>query len=92
MLRPEDLFITENEFFELVEKCEKNWLEENQQLPVEDRKSYVRFWIKISDELVNPDYIKKLESKYHVQQWDKVEIEWVEDRTKSLMITLRKYI
>ena len=91
MLKPEDLFITENEFFQLVEQYEKNWLEENQQLPIEERNRYVRFWIKVSEELVNPDYIEKLKSLYHEQQWDKVEIKWVEDRTKSLMVSLIKH-
>lgn len=92
MLKPEDLFITENEFFELVEQYEKNWLEENRQLPIKDRKQCVQFWIKISENLVNPDYIEKLKSLYHKQQWDKVEIEWIDDRTKSLMILLIKHI
>ena len=92
MLKPEDLFIKENEFFQLVKQCEKKWLEENQQLPIEERNRYVRFWIKISEELVNPDYIEKLKSLYHEQQWDKVEIKWVEDRTKSLMVSLIKHI
>lgn len=91
MLKPEDLFITENEFFQLVEQHEKNWLEENRQLSIEDRKRYVQFWIQISEELVNPDYIKKLKSLYY-EQWDKVEIEWIDDRTKSLMILLIKHI
>ena len=89
MLKPEDLFITENEFFELVEQYEKNWLEENRQLPIGDRKSSVQFWIRISEELVNPDYIEKLKSLYQEQQWGKVEIEWIDDRTKSLMIFLK---
>ena len=92
MLKPEDLFIKENEFFQLVKQYEKKWLEENQQLPIEERNRYVRFWIKISEELVNPDYIEKLKSLYHEQQWDKVEIKWVEDRTKSLMVSLIKHI
>lgn len=92
MLKPEDLFITENEFFELVEQYEKNWLEENRQLPVEDRKQCVQFWILIPEELVNPDYIKKLKSLYYEQQWDKVEIKWINDSIKSLMILLIKHI
>ena len=91
MLKPEDLFIKEKEFFQLVEQYEKNWLKENQQLPIEERNRCVQFWIKISEELVNPDYIEKLKSLYHKQQWDKVEIKWVEDRTKSLMVSLIKH-
>lgn len=92
MLKPEDLFITENEFFQLVEQHEKNWLEENQQLPIDERKQCVQFWISISEEIVNPNYITKLKSLYHEQQWDKVEIEWINDRTKSLMILLIKHV
>lgn len=87
MLYPRSLYLTEDEFKSLVESAENAWLEKNQKCPIKDRASIVQFWLHTRKEIINPEHINNLRKEYS-KHWSKVEIEWVEDRTITLMICL----
>jgi hypothetical protein len=89
MLEPNILAITENEFISLVNTHEQNWIEERKKTPIRQRDSCVQFWVRINRCFVLPQYIDNLRKEYKKQGWSEVQIEWIEDRTESLMIRLK---
>lgn len=83
ILVPSDLYYTYEEFFNLVNQCEREWYQEKK-----SNESCVQYWIKVSPQKVNPNYIKLLKESYTEAGWDNVEVKWVNDRTTSLMVYL----
>ena len=88
MITPNDIYITEEEFKTLVNDAEKAFLEERNNQPIEERDSFVRFWVKLRPELVPNEYIERLDHSYRDCGWNRVRIEFINDRTESLMVYL----
>ncbi len=88
MITPNDIYITEEEFKTLVNDAEKAFLEERNNQPIEERDSFVRFWVKLRPELVPIEYLERLDRSYRDCGWLRVRIEFINDRTESLMVYL----
>ena len=85
-LTPANLYISESEFNNLVSAAEQEWYVNNQQSKCKEK--CVQYWINISPELVNPDYIKELKESYTNAGWDIVRVKWITDRRTTLMVFL----
>ena len=88
MITPNDIYITEEEFKTLVNDAEKAFIEERNNQPIEERDSFVRFWVKLRQDLVPNEYIDRLDRSYRDCGWNRVRIEFINDRTESLMVYL----
>ena len=86
-LTPTNLYISESEFNNLVSIAEQEWEHDNNQNP-KHKEPFVQYWIRVSPEFVDPDYILQLKYSYINAGWRTVNVEWVEDRTTSLMVFL----
>ena len=84
-LTPNELYISEYAFNNLVYAAEQKWYSNNQKSTRND--SCVQYWIDITPELVNPEYLKQLKDSYTNAGWGIVRIEWVNNRT-TLMVFL----
>lgn len=85
-LTPTDLYISDVEFNNLVFQAEQEWLTKYENSKTKER--CVQYWIKVSQENVNPIHVNRLRESYEKAGWSKVEITWIEDRTTSLMVFL----
>ena len=88
MITPKDLLITKDEFETLVNNAEKEFLEERNKEPINERESDVQFWINVNETIILKSYLDELEQNYRNVGWKRVRIEFVKDRTESLMIYL----
>lgn len=88
MITPEDILITKDEFKSLINNAEKEFLEERNKQPINERESIVQFWINIEQTSVPESYLRELEQNYRNVGWKRVRIEFVNDRSESLMICL----
>lgn len=88
MITPKDLLITKDEFETLVNNAEKEFLEERNKQPINERESDVQFWINVNETIILKSYLDELEQNYRNVGWKRVRIEFVKDRTESLMIYL----
>ena len=88
MITPKDLLITKDEFETLVNNAEKEFLEERNKYPINERESDVQFWINVNETIILKSYLDELEQNYRNVGWKRVRIEFVKDRTESLMIYL----
>ena len=84
-LTPANLYISEYAFNNLVYAAEQKWYSNNQKSTRNDR--CVQYWIDITPEMVNPEYIKQLKDSYTKAGWGIVRIEWVNNET-TLMVFL----
>lgn len=73
----------------LVEKYEAEVVKEYKKEAPEMRDSYIRFWVPVNEKQCRKCFIDELKSEYLKNGWKQVDIEFVEDKTTSLMICLR---
>ena len=85
-LTPADLYMSDVEFNNLVSQAEYEWHTKYENSKTKER--CVQYWIKVSQENVNPIHVEQLKESYEAVGWDKVEVTWVHDRTTSLMVFL----
>ena len=88
MITLKDLLITKDEFETLVNNAEKEFLEERNKYPINERESDIQFWINVNETIILKSYLDELEQNYRNVGWKRVRIEFVKDRTESLMIYL----
>ena len=65
----------------------KNFLKK-EKITHNERESDVQFWINVNETIVLKSYLDELEQNYRNVGWKRVRIEFVKDRTESLMIYL----
>lgn len=88
MIAPNILFITQEEFDRLVLDAEAKFMKERAEKKVEDRETYVQFWIHIQHKLVPENYRYELEMSYRNAGWNRVRVEFQKDRTESIYVYL----
>ena len=88
MITPKDILITKAEFETLVNNAEKEFLEERNKQPINERESIVQFWIHVNETVILKSYLDELEQNYRNVGWKRVRIEFIKDRTESLIICL----
>lgn len=88
MITPKDILITKDEFETLVNNAEKEFLEERNKQPINERESIVQFWIHVNETVILKSYLDELEQNYRNVGWKRVRIEFIKDRTESLIICL----
>ena len=72
----------------MVNNAEKEFLEERNKQLINERESDVQFWINVNETIILKSYLDELEQNYRNVGWKRVRIEFVKDRTESLMIYL----
>lgn len=88
MIFPNILFITQEEFDRLVLDAESNFMKERAEKKVEDRETYVQFWVHIAHKLVPENYLYELEMSYRKAGWNCVRVELQKDRSESVYVYL----
>lgn len=88
MIRPQDIYISEDEFNSLVVNAETAYMEERNKTPLTEREPFVKFWVKVCSQLVPKQFLLTLDERYRENGWKRVRVEFVNDRTESLMIYL----
>ena len=88
MITPNDILITKEEFETLVNNAEKEFLKERNKQSINEKEDIVQFWINITETIVPKSYLDELEQNYRNVGWKRVRIEFINDRTKKLMIYL----
>lgn len=90
MIKPDDIKLSYEEFLALVEKSEKEALDEFK----EEREKYgdietvIRFWINVESKSIDLSYLDRLSELYKKENWSTVKIEFIEDRGEKLYILL----
>lgn len=90
MVSPDIIKLSSEEFMTIVEKYEAEAVKEYKKETPEMRDSYIRFWVPVNEKQCRKCFIDELKSEYlkNKNGWKQVDIEFVEDRTTSLMIRL----
>lgn len=88
MITPNILFITQEEFDRLVLDAEAKFMKERADKKIEDRETYVQFWVHIAHKLVPENYLYELEMSYRNAGWNRVRVELQKDRTEKIYVYL----
>lgn len=88
MISPDIIKLSQEEFISLIEKYEAEAVKEYKKEAPEMRDSYIQFWVPINEKQLRTSFINELKTKYLEMGWRKVDINFVEDRTVSLMVCL----
>lgn len=88
MIKPSDLYITKEEFEKIILDGEFKFMKERTEMDPEDRENCVQFWVSLTPNDIPVEYIYELEESYVNAGWNNVQVEFVNDRTTSLMIYL----
>lgn len=88
MIKPSDLYITKEEFNKIILDGEFKFMKERAEMDPEDRENCVQFWVPLTPSDVPTEYIYDLQESYYDAGWGNVQVEFVNDRTTSLMIYL----
>ena len=88
MIKPNDLYITEEEFDKIILDAEVEFMKERSKTPPENRKSCVQFWVKLTPADIPVEYVYKLEESYVNAGWDNVQVVFVDDAPTKLMVYL----
>lgn len=88
MVSPDIIKLTSEEFMALVEKYEAEAVKEYKEESPEERDSYIKFWIPINEKLCSTEVLEELKAKYLELGWRTVTVQFIKDRTTSLMVCL----
>lgn len=88
MIKPTDLYMSKEDFDKIILDAEVKFMEQRASLPPKDRQKCVQFWVNVSPAEIPNSYIDALENAYFNAGWDNVQVEFVNDRTVSLMVLL----
>lgn len=88
MISPDIIKLSSEEFMALVEKCEAEAVKEYKKEAPEMRDSYIQFWVPVNEKQCRKCFVDGLKTEYLENGWRQVDIEFVKDRTTSLMIRL----
>ena len=88
MISADIIKLSSEEFMALVEKCEAEAVKEYKNEAPEMRDSYIQFWVPVNEKQCRKCFVDGLKTEYLENGWRQVDIEFVKDRTTSLMIRL----
>lgn len=88
MVSPDIIKLSSEEFMTLVEKYEAEAVNEYKNQAPEMRDTYIQFWVPVNEKQCRKCFVDGLKNEYLDNGWRQVDIEFVEDRTTSLMIRL----
>lgn len=88
MIKPTDLYMSKEDFDKIILDAEVEFMKQRASYAPKDRQKYVQFWVDVSPADIPKNYIDDLEDSYFNAGWDNVQVEFVNDRTTSLMVLL----
>lgn len=88
MIKPTDLYMSKEDFDKIILDAEVEFMNQRASYAPKDRENCVQFWVDIGPGEIPNSYIDDLENAYFNAGWDNVQVEFVNDRTTSLMVLL----
>lgn len=88
MIKPTDLYMSKEDFDKIILDAEVEFMNQRASHAPKDRQKCVQFWVDIGPGEIPNSYIDDLENAYFNAGWDNVQVEFVNDRTTSLMVLL----